>query len=200
MQSEELDIPTGVSSSIVNNLWLCCFMSVEVCNRRPAFSIVIRAAVVYSEQQIATQEEKTMDLLIEGFKTFGPIVVIIASIVVFSWKVPSKKDVERVLNILRADMIRLNDKMGTNFHAVYDKMDTNFRTINDKIDANFQTTQADIRKLNDKIESYSQATHERIDNASTELRAEIRTMNQNYIDHLARHEEQALKARETQGD
>ena len=141
-----------------------------------------------------------MDLLIEGFKTFGPIVVIIASIVVFSWKVPSKKDVERVLNILRADMIRLNDKMDTNFHAVYDKMDTNFRTINDKIDANFQTTQADIRKLNDKIESYSQATHERIDNASTELRAEIRTMNQNYIDHLARHEEQALKARETQGD
>ena len=141
-----------------------------------------------------------MDLLIEGFKTFGPIVVIIASIVVFSWKVPSKKDVERVLNILRADMIRLNDKMDTNFHAVYDKMDTNFRTINDKIDANFQTTQADIRKLNDKIESYSQATHERIDNASTELRAEIRTMNQNYIDHLARHEEQALKTRETQGD
>ena len=141
-----------------------------------------------------------MDLLIEGFKTFGPIVVIIASIVVFSWKVPSKKDVERVLNILRADMIRLNDKMDTNFHAVYDKMDTNFRTINDKIDANFQTTQADIRKLNDKIESYSQATHERIDNASMELRAEIRTMNQNYIDHLARHEEQALKARETQGD
>ena len=130
-----------------------------------------------------------MDLLIEGFKTFGPVVVIIASIVVFSWKVPSKKDVERVLNILRADMIRLNDKM-----------DTNFRTINDKIDANFQTTQADIRKLNDKMESYSQATHERIDNASMELRAEIRTMNQNYIDHLARHEEQALKARETQGD
>ena len=141
-----------------------------------------------------------MDLLIEGFKTFGPVVVIIASIVVFSWKVPSKKDVERVLNILRADMIRLNDKMDTNFHAVYDKMDTNFRTINDKIDANFQTTQADIRKLNDKMESYSQATHERIDNASTELRAEIRTMNQNYIDHLARHEEQALEARETQGD
>ena len=141
-----------------------------------------------------------MDLLIEGFKTFGPVVVIIASIVVFSWKVPSKKDVERGLNILRADMIRLNDKMDTNFHAVYDKMDTNFRTINDKIDANFQTTQADIRKLNDKIESYSQATHERIDNASMELRAEIRTMNQNYIDHLARHEEQALKARETQGD
>ena len=80
-------------------------------------------------------------------------------------------------------------------------MDANFQTFYDnKMDANFQTVYADIRKLNDKIESYSQATHERIDNASTELRAEIRTMNQNYIDHLARHEDQALKARETQGD
>ena len=198
-----------------------------------------------------------MDALIEGFKIFAPIVVAIVTVIAFVWKVPSKKDMQRGDDALRASMnnlsdridansrtthaeiSKLNDKMDANFHTVYadtrklvdridansdkidansdkidansdkidansDKIDANFQTthmeiskLNDKMDANFQTVYADVRKLNDKVESYSQATHERIDNASTELRAEIRTMNQNYIDHLARHEEQALKARET---
>ena len=180
-----------------------------------------------------------MDALIEGFKIFAPIVVAIVTVIAFVWKVPSKKDMQRGDDALRASMnnlsdridansrtthaeiSKLNDKMDANFHTVYadtrklvdridansDKIDANFQTthmeiskLNDKMDANFQTVYADVRKLNDKVESYSQATHERIDNASTELRAEIRTMNQNYIDHLARHEDQALKARETQGD
>ena len=141
-----------------------------------------------------------MDLLIEVFTAFAPTTVAIVAVIVFWQRFPSKKYMQNAFDSISAELIKLGDKMDTNFHAVYDKMDTNFRTINDKIDANFQTTQADIRKLNDKIESYSHATHERIDNASMELRAEIRTMNQNYIDHLARHEEQALKARETQGD
>ena len=162
-----------------------------------------------------------MDALIEGFKIFAPIVVAIVTVIAFVWKVPSKKDMQRGDDALRtsmnnlsdridansrtthAEISKLNDKMDANFHTVYadtrklvDRIDAN----SDKIDANFQTVYADVRKLNDKVESYSQATHERIDNASTELRAEIRTMNQNYIDHLARHEDQALKARETQGD
>ena len=106
----------------------------------------------------------------------------------------------QIFHTVYADTRKLVDRIDANS----DKIDANFQTthteiskLNDKMDTNFQTVYADIRKLNDKTESYSQATHERIDNASTELRAEIRTMNQNYIDHLARHEEQALKARET---
>ena len=141
-----------------------------------------------------------MDALIEGFKIFAPIVVAIVAVIAFVWKVPSKKDMQRGDDALRTSMNNLSDRIDANS----DKMDANFQTthmeiskLNDKMDANFQTVYADVRKLNDKVESYSQATHERIDNASTELRAEIRTMNQNYIDHLARHEEQALKARET---
>lgn len=195
-----------------------------------------------------------MDALIEGFKVFAPIVLAIFTVIAFVWKVPSKNDMQKGDDALRAllnnlsdridansrtthaeitklndkmdanartthvDITKLNDKvdanartthaeitahndkMAVNFQTVYDKMDANFRTVNDKMDANFQTVYADLRTLNDKIESYSQATYERIDKATAELRTDIKTLNQNYIDHLARHEEQALKARETHGD
>ena len=128
-----------------------------------------------------------MDLLIEVFTAFAPTTVAIVAVIVFWQRFPSKKYMQNAFDSISAELIKLGDKMDADFQTFYDN----------KMDANFQTVYADIRKLNDKIESYSQATHERIDNASTELRAEIRTMNQNYIDHLARHEEQALKARET---
>ena len=139
-----------------------------------------------------------MDLLIEVFTAFAPTTVAIVAVIVFWQRFPSKKYMQNAFDSISAELIKLGDKMDANFQTLHDKMNTNFQTFYDnKMDTNFQTVYADIRKLNDKVESYSQTTHERIDNASTELRAEIRTMNQNYIDHLARHEEQALKARET---
>ena len=150
-----------------------------------------------------------MDALIEGFKVFAPIVLAIVTVIAFVWKVPSKKDMQRGDDALRAMLNNLSDRIDANSRTTHveitklnEKVDANSRTthaeiatLNDKMDANFQTVYADIRTLNDKIESYSQATHERIDKATAELRADIKTMNQNYIDHLARHEEQALKAR-----
>ena len=128
-----------------------------------------------------------MDLLIEVFTAFAPTTVAIVAVIVFWQRFPSKKYMQNAFDSISAELIKLGDKMDAHTQAFHDavnkhadKMDNNSESLhteiaklNDKIDANFQTTQADIRKLNDKVESYSQATHERIDNASTELRAEI---------------------------
>ena len=155
-----------------------------------------------------------MDLLIKVFTAFAPTTVVIVAAILSWQRLPSKKYMQNTFDSISAELIKLGDKMDAHTQAFHDEMNkhankidinsqpihTEIAKLNDKIDANFQTTQADIRKLNDKVESYSQTTHERIDSASAELRSEIRTMNQNYIDHLARHEDQALKARETQGD
>ena len=122
-----------------------------------------------------------MDALIEGFKVFAPIVLAIFTVIAFVWKVPSRKDMQRGDDALRALINNLSDRIDANSRTTH----TEITKLNDKMDANFQTVYADMRKLNDKIESNSQATHERIDRATAELRADIKTMNQNYIDHLA---------------
>ena len=145
-----------------------------------------------------------MDLYIELCKAFCLTIVTLVLAIVVWRKLPSKKDLERGLNILRADMIRLSDNTDAKIQAVHDKMDENFRTVHDKMEENFRTVydkmDENFRAVYDKMDENFQKTHERIDNATMELRSDIKVMNQNHIDHLARHEEQALKLRGTQRD
>ena len=119
-----------------------------------------------------------MDELIEIYQLRAPSIVMIVGLIAVWWRCPSKQDIEKATDILLADLTKLTDKMDSHTQAIHNEM----------------------RKLADKLDTHTQATHERIDKATAELRADTKTMDQNYIDPLARHEEQVLKARESQGD
>ena len=104
------------------------------------------------------------------------LIAIVAGIIVFLRKIPSRREMEQADNILRAE-IRENRKR---FDTVMAKLDTNFQILNDKIDATAKT-------LNDKIDATAKELHEKIDALASELRTEIRELNRDYKDHLAQH-------------
>lgn len=93
------------------------------------------------------------------------LIAIVAGIIVFLRKIPSRREMEQADNILRAE-IRENRKR---FDTVMAKLDTNFQILNDKIDAT------------------TKELHEKIDALASELRTEIRELNRDYKDHLAQH-------------
>ena len=93
------------------------------------------------------------------------LIAIVAGIIVFLRKIPSRREMEQVDNILRAE-IRENCKR---FDTVMAKLDPNFQILNDKIDAT------------------TKELHEKIDALASELRTKIRELNRDYKDHLAQH-------------
>lgn len=77
------------------------------------------------------------------------LVAIICGIVIFSWRLPSRKDMQKARDLLRAE-IRENHKL---IMAFLDKIDAGLDRLADKTDADFRAIQTGISKLTDKIEA-----------------------------------------------
>ena len=108
---------------------------------------------------------------------------IICGILLFLKRIPSKQEVDRGDDILRADIRELRKqynelvaKLDKSIQGLTDKIDANNKELNEKIDA---TREA----LTDKIDS----SNDKIDLHARELRSEIRELNRDYKDHIAYH-------------
>ena len=110
------------------------------------------------------------------------LVAIVGGIAIFWWKVPSRREMEKADDILRASIVALTARVDAGFDRTsekFDRISEKFDRMSDKMDANAQTFHADIIKLVEIIEA-----------GNSELRAEIRNLNRDHKAHLAQHAEQ----------
>ena len=94
------------------------------------------------------------------------LVAIVGGIAIFWWKVPSRREMEKADDILRASIVALTARVDAGFDRTsekFDRISEKFDRLSDKMDANAQTFHADIIKLVEIIEA-----------GNSELRAEIR--------------------------
>ena len=72
------------------------------------------------------------------------LIAIVAGIIVFLRKIPSRREMEQADNILRAE-IRENRRQVDTLMA---NLETNFQALNEKLDALINKLQSDIREMN----------------------------------------------------
>lgn len=72
------------------------------------------------------------------------LIAIVAGIIVFLRKIPSRREMEQADNILRAEIRENRGQLDT----LTEKLDTNFQALNEKLDALINELQSDIRETN----------------------------------------------------
>ena len=100
------------------------------------------------------------------------LVAIVSGIGIIWWKVPSKIEMERARESLRAE-IRENRKL---IIAFLDKINAGLDRFIDKIDADSRAIQASIGKLTDKIEANTQVTRGEMDKLADKIDANTQAM------------------------
>ena len=128
-------------------------------------------------------------------------VAIVCGIILFLKRVPSKQEVDRGDDILRADIREIRKqfnelvaKLDKNFQALSDKIDaTNdkidatAKAFNDKIEATNDKIDATAKTFNDKIDETAKTLNDKIDLLGGELRSDIRELNRDYKEHITYH-------------
>ncbi len=75
------------------------------------------------------------------------LVAIVGGIAIFWWKVPSRREMEKADDILRASIVALTARVDAGFDRTsekFDRISEKFDRLSDKMDANAQTFHADI--------------------------------------------------------
>ena len=102
------------------------------------------------------------------------LVAIIFGIAIFSWRFPSRKDMQKTRDLLRAE-IRENHKL---IIAFLNKTDAGLDRLANKLDADFQAIQAGIGKLTHKIEANTQVIREEMGKLADKVDTNTRAMNE----------------------
>ena len=119
---------------------------------------------------------------------------IICGILLFLKRIPSKQEVDRGDDILRADIRELRKqynelvaKLDKSIQGLTDKIDLNNKELTEKIDANNKELNEKIDATREALTDKIDASNDKVDLHARELRSEIRELNRDYKDHIAYH-------------